>query len=132
MKKLISRVCLVVSVGLLVLFGGIYVIAQDASLNTPVARASETKLAVKEINIRQVQVVVSLSRQTAASEEISYYNVVIPDPAPATATATVSGYITAIGTARSGETGSALRRFQFRCLGYLLDTGYLPGTTLVP
>lgn len=122
MKKLLS----------LILFAAVSASAQDASLNTPVARPSETKLAVKEINIRQTQVVMSLSRQTAASEEISYYNVEIPNAAPATATATVVGFVTALGTARSGETGTALRRFQFRCLGYLLDTGYLPGVTLVP
>jgi hypothetical protein len=106
--------------------------AQDASLNTPVVRGSETKLAIKEINIRQTQVVVSLNVQTAAYEDVRYYNVVIPDPAPATATSTVVGFVTAIGTARSGETGGALRRFQFRALGYLVDTGYLPDVTLVP
>ena len=106
--------------------------AQDASLNTPVTRPSETKLAVKEINIRPSQVVVSLNVQTAVGEDVRYYNVEIPDSSPATQTATVVGFVTAIGTSRSGETGSALRRFQFRCLGYLFDTGYLPGVTLQP
>ena len=123
MKKLFS---------ILVLLLATSVMAQDASLNTPVARGSETKLNVKEINIRPTQAVISLNVQTAVGEDVRYYNVVVPDSAPATSTATITGFVTALGTARSGETGSALRRFQFRCLGYLLDTGYLPGTTLVP
>lgn len=106
--------------------------AQDASLNTPVTRPSETKLVIKEIGITATQVVVALNVQTAAREDVRYYNVVVPNSAPATQSATVVGFITALGTARAGETGGALRRFQFRCLGYLFDNGYLPGVTLQP
>lgn len=123
MKKLL--------LSLLILFA-VSASAQEATLNSPVARPSATKITIKEINIRQTQVVVSISTQTAAGEETKYSNLVIPDSSPATSTATVVGFITAFDTVRATETGSALRRFQFRVLGYLFDTGYLPGVTLVP
>jgi hypothetical protein len=105
-------------------------LAQEATLNIPVTRPSEAKLGVKEVNIRQTQVVVSLSVQASTNDEIRYYNVAIPDIT--FPSATVVGFITAIGTTRPTETGTALRRFQFRVLGYLSDNGYLSGVTLVP
>jgi hypothetical protein len=117
---------------LILILSAVSASAQDAAFNTPVVRPSETKLAVKEINITPTQVVVSLNVQTSGGDDVRYYNVSVPNSAPATQSATVVGFITALGTARSGETGSALRRFQFRCLGYLFDTGYLPGVTLQP
>ncbi len=106
--------------------------AQDAALNTPVTRPNETKIVVDEINVRVNQVVVSLIVQTASGDSVRKYNVTVPSSSPETPTATVLGFITALGTPRANETGSAFRRFQFRCLGYLFDTGYLPNVTLVP
>ena len=105
-------------------------LAQEATLNTPVARPSESKIAAKLIQIEQAKVVVSLSVRDASSSEIRYYDVAIPDAA--TPTATVAGFVVAIDTVRATETGGALRKLQFRVLGYLFDTGYLPGVTLVP
>lgn len=106
--------------------------AQEATLNSPVARTSESKLTVKRLDLTASQAVISLSVQDSGSNEIRYYNVVVPDPAPATASASIVGLVTAIDTVRATETGGVLRRLNFRILGYLLDQGYLPGVTLVP
>ena len=122
MKKLI--------LGLVLAASGAF--AQEATLPAPVARPSEAKLVTQRIDITATQAVISIDVKGSGNEQIRYYNVVVPDSAPATSTATITGFITALGTARSGETGSALRRFNFRCLGYLFDTGYLPGVTLAP
>lgn len=106
--------------------------AQEATLNSPVARPSEAKLTVKRLDLTATQAIISISVQTAASEEVRYYNLVVPDPAPSTQSATVVGLVTAIDTVRATETGGVLRRLNFRILGYLLDQGYLPGVTLAP
>lgn len=106
--------------------------AQEASLNSPVARPAEAKLTVKRLDLTASQAVISISVQDSSNNEIRYYNLVVPDPSPSTATATVSGLVTAIDTVRATETGGVLRRLNFRILGYLFDTGYLPGVTLAP
>ena len=106
--------------------------AQEATLSAPVARASESKLTVKRLDLTATQAIISLSVQDTGNNEIRYFNVVVPDPAPATAAATVAGLVTAIDTVRATETGGALRKLQFRLLGYLFDQGYLPGVTLQP
>lgn len=123
MKKLI--------LSLLVLFA-VSASAQEATYNTPVTRPSETKLTVKRLDLTASQAIISISVQTAAAEEVRYYNLVVPDSSPATSTATISGLVTAIDTVRATETGGVLRRLNFRILGYLLDTGYLPNVTLAP
>lgn len=46
--------------------------------------------------------------------------------------ATVVGLITAMMTTRATETGSNVRKLNFRVLGYLADQGLLTGVTLVP
>lgn len=106
--------------------------AQEATLNSPVSRPAEAKLTVKRLDLTATQAVISISVQDSTNSEIRYFNVVVPDPAPATATATVNGLVVAIDTVRATETGGVLRRLNFRILGYLFDTGYLPGVTLVP
>lgn len=103
--------------------------AQEVTLNTPVARPAESKLTVKRLDLTATQAVIM---QDSGSNEIRYFNVAVPDPSPATSTATITGLVTAIDTARATETGSVLRRLNFRILGYLFDNGYLPGVTLVP
>lgn len=106
--------------------------AQEATLNAPVARPAEAKLTVKRLDLTATQAVISISVQDSSNSEIRYFNVVVPDPAPATATSSVAGLVTAIDTVRATETGGVLRRLNFRILGYLFDTGYLPGVTLKP
>lgn len=106
--------------------------AQEATINSPVARPAEAKytLARTDINFDANTIVVTVNVKGSGNEQIRYYNVVVPDSAHPTATFAVM--LTAIGTARSGETGIPERRANFRILGYLLDTGYAPGVTLVP
>ena len=106
--------------------------AQEATLSAPVARPSEAKLTVKRLDLTAVQAVISISVQSSVGDEIRYYNLVVPDPSPATASASISGLVTAIDTVRATETGGVLRRLNFRILGYLFDQGYLPGVTLAP
>lgn len=106
--------------------------AQEATLNTPVSRPSESKLTVKRLDLTANQAVISLSVMDAASSEIRYYNVAVPDASPATSTATVAGLVTAIDTAAPSETGGVLRRLNFRILTYLQGQGYIPNVTLVP
>ena len=106
--------------------------AQEATLNSPVARPAESKLTVKRLDLTANQAVISLSVMDAASSEIRYYNVVVPDASPATSTATVAGLVTAIDTAAPSETGGVLRRLHFRILTYMQGQGYIPNVTLVP
>ena len=112
--------------------------AQEATLIVPVTRPAEAKNCIRSITIAQAQVIVAIDVRdagtacTSNSDPIRYYNVVVPDPALATATATVAGFVTAINTVRATETGGVLRKLQFRVLGYLFDTGYLPGTAANP
>lgn len=49
-------------------------------------------------------------------------------PNAAFPTASLDGFLGAIGAARAGESGMVRRRANYRILGYLLDQGYLTGT----
>lgn len=104
--------------------------AQEASFNTPVARASEAKLVVSELTITQTQATIVVQVKDASNVDIrsQIYNV----PDQARPSATVVGLFTAIDTVRASETGGVLRRANFRILGFLSDNGYLAGVTLVP
>ena len=112
--------------------------AQQATLPAPVARASEDNYKVAELNIRgnaggrAAGVVMTVSVQDASSNEIRYFNMEIPrGSVPG---ATVSAFVTALITVRATETGTDVRKANFRALGYFKDQGYaeLSGTTLVP
>jgi hypothetical protein len=104
--------------------------AQEATLNTPAARASEAKYKVKTLQLSETTAEFVISVQDASNNEIRTIGIVIPNAAqPA---ASVSGVFTAIDTARASETGSVLRRANFRLLGYLADQSLLTGVTLVP
>lgn len=104
--------------------------AQEATLTTPVTRTSEAKQTVRTLNITQAQATIEVSIQDSSNAEIRVATYVVPDAARPTAT--VAGVLTALDTARSGETGGAMRRANFRILGFLQDNGYLPAATLVP
>lgn len=106
--------------------------AQQATLTTPETVAA-TKLVVIEINVARDNAGATVQFQTSA------------DAVKRTATfgtssqAELVSFVTAMGTARSGETGGALRRMQFRVLGWLVDNGKLKdeagqsiAVTLVP
>lgn len=121
---------------LLVLVSASLASAQQATLNTPVTRTAEDNYKVGELNIRSnagaqtAQVLLTVSVQDSASNEIRRFNVVIPDPAHPTAT--VAGFVSALINTRATETGSDPRKANFRVLGYFSDQGYFPGVTLVP
>lgn len=105
--------------------------AQEATLSAPVAQPSETKLVIQRIDITAAQIVVSIDVKGPGNEQIRYFNVAVPDQAHPSAS--VTGLVTAIDTARPSETGGVLRRLNFRVLGYLADQGLLPAAVvLVP
>lgn len=97
-----------------------------ATLNTP-----ETKPAIDRIIVSDVQI---NRPSTTARIVVDYVDTTDStrkqDAIVLSAPADVIEFITAIGTARPGETGTAARRFNFRVLGFLVDTGRLPGVTL--
>lgn len=105
--------------------------AQEATLSAPVAQPAETKLVIQRIDITAAQIVVSIDVKGPGNEQIRYFNVAVPDAAHPSAS--VTGLVTAIDTARPSETGGVLRRLNFRVLGYLADQGLLPAAVvLVP
>lgn len=106
------------------------VVAQELTLNSPVPRPAEAKLVMSKLEITATQVLAEIKVRGSADEEIRYFNLVIPDPDHPSAT--VAGFFTAMQTIRATETGGVMRRTNFRILGYLSDSGYLPGATLAP
>lgn len=104
--------------------------AQEATLNTPVVRPSEAKYTVTSIFVSAAEARVVVAVKDAANAEIR--SVTFEIPSEAQPSATVAGIFTALDTVRATETGGVLRRTNFRLLGYLADTGYLTGVTLVP
>lgn len=117
----------------LFLFIAISAHAQQATINSPVARSSETRILIVDFQVKRdcacANIVVEF--QDASSVAIRQVRYDVPDPAiPA---ATLVGLITAMETVRSTETGTVIRKMNFRVLGWLSDNTYLPaGTTLVP
>jgi hypothetical protein len=73
-----------------------------------------------------------VSVQDTGSNEIRYFNMVIPDGS--VPSATVSGFVSALITVRATETGTDVRKANFRALGYFKDQGFaaLSTATLVP
>lgn len=102
----------------------------DFTLATPIPLPSKAKYVVDSLLIRRsgpmvsVEIMVQDSGGTADLERIT---VNIP-----TGTATVNGFLGALLSPRSGETGSNGRKVNFRALGYLVDQGLLPPGTLNP
>lgn len=110
--------------------------AQQATLNTPISRSSEDNYKVAELNIRSgaggqsPQVLLTVSVQDSSGNEIRRFNMAIPDSTHSGAT--VAGFISALITVRATETGTDVRKANFRTLGYFSDQGYLSGVTLAP
>ena len=110
--------------------------AQQATLNSPVSRTSEDNYKIAELFIRgnaggqTAQVLLAVSVQDSGGNEIRRFNVSIPDSTHAGAS--VSGFVTALITVRATETGTDVRKANFRALGYFSDQGYFSGVTLVP
>jgi hypothetical protein len=104
-------------------------VAQEATINAPAARPAEAKYTVEVIQMTASDWYVLVSVKDASNNEIR--KAAFGDD-PAHPTATVSALLTAIDTVRTSETGTVLRRANFRILGFLVDQGYLVGVTLVP
>lgn len=108
------------------------VYSQDYTLTSPVSRPAEAKHTLNTVDIDFVnnKIIVTIDVKGTGNEGIRYFNSVVPDPAHPSAT--YAGLLTAIGSARSGETGSPERRANFRIIGYLSDNGYFPPGTANP
>lgn len=106
---------------------------QQATLQTPVARNSEDNYRTESVFFTRDsggRWDITVSVRDSSGTEIRRIGYSGPDASHAGATALA--LVTALDTARSGETGSAARRADFRVLGFLSDQGYLPAATLVP
>lgn len=109
------------------------VMAQEATLNTPVSQPSKDKYVVDKVVIERtgprvsVEVMIQPSNGATDIERVTFN---VPDSAHPTATVLL--FLTALDTAVPGETGSSARRANARVLDYLIDHGYLTGVTLVP
>lgn len=97
--------------------------AQKATLQTPVARPSEVKYRVREFSVNASQAVVEIEVRNSSEGIIRTFTVIDSDAA---------AFVTALDTVRATETGSALRRVNFRILGRLADAALITGVTLVP
>lgn len=106
--------------------------AQEASLTVPITRLAESRYVLDNLKLNFVEntAVVTLGVKDSGGVETRHFDVEVPNSS--FPTATFSGLLSAIGTTRVGETGSAERRGNFRVIGYLVDRGYLTGVTLVP
>jgi hypothetical protein len=108
------------------------IFGQQATLNTPAARSSETKIVIVDFGVKRdcACAYVVLEYQDAGSSATHQQTVNIPDPnIPAL---TLQGLVGAMLTTRATETGVNTRKMSFRVLGYLSDNGALSGVTLVP
>lgn len=127
MRKLIT----VLSV-LITLSGG-YALAQQATLNAPVARASEDNLRVESYTVSRDNGgywTVQVSVRDNAGNEIRRLAYVGPDATHPGSTAAT--FNSALISVRATETGTDARKANFRILGYLSDNSYVSGVTLVP
>jgi hypothetical protein len=124
MKRLIPIVAL--------LFVALLSSAQTATYNTPVSRSSETKIIVTNFHVLRdcACATIDLEVQDSNGVVIRPQSVGIPDPN--IPTASLVGLTAAMETVRATETGNAIRKMNFRILGYLSDQGYLSGVTVNP
>jgi len=99
-----------------------------ATLTTPQARPSINRIRLNNVTIDRptTTVRVALAHLDTDDGEQGIENIVISEAAE------VVAFVAAIGTARANETGSVPRRFNFRVLGHLVDTGKLTGVTVAP
>lgn len=102
----------------------------DATLNTPRTRPSEAKYLVSGFSVSRLpaQAIITAAVVDASDADIRTETFIAPHPQ--FPTATLNGFLTAIGTARSGESGTVANRANYRVLGFLIDNGYIAGATL--
>src|SRR5258706_14675969 len=88
--------------------------------------ALNTKLRVKDFMASQMQILVNAILVDVTLGDLAEQSFTVPDSSHPTAT--VAGFLTALGASRPEETGDAWRIVNFRILGYLFDSGYTTGT----
>jgi hypothetical protein len=102
----------------------------EATFNTPVARTAKAKATVESFGVNRspawATTVVSI--RDASDNEIERLTFNVPDAA--FPSATVVGFLTAIGTVRNGESGSVANKSNFRILGFFIDHNYITGASL--
>ena len=136
MTKTIRRVALfaavLIPIGLALSLSHV-ALAQQATITTTVAPPAETKAVVFGLEMRRTPptAILQVAFQSAAGGDlrVETYRIPADQGNPGTELAT---FAAALITPRSGETGSAPRKLNFRALGYLVDSGRLSGVTLQP
>jgi hypothetical protein len=110
--------------------------AQEATINSPIARSSIAKYKIDLFYFQRgtTSLLIDVVSQDSSNVDISTTRFSVPSVAgsPCTSATSISGLAGAMNTTRSGETGSNQRIQQFRQLGYLSDQGCLGTVTLVP
>lgn len=106
--------------------------AQQATVTSPVARSAETKHIFVDFAFKRdcVCTTIVTEYQDAGGNATRQVRYDVPDPN--FPSATLQGLAGAMISVRATETGTNLRKLQFRVLGYLADNGYLAGETLAP
>ena len=108
--------------------------AQEATLATPIPRASCSKYKVErfDVSTTPVNIFIRLQCRDSGNAEVPGHHKAFSLPDDAFPAATVVSFLTALDTVRATETGNIGRKMEFRIVGYLSDQGMLTGVTLVP
>jgi hypothetical protein len=114
----------------LLILAALPIFGQQATLNTPNARSSETKIVIVDFSVKRdcacAYIVAEYQDASSNATHQTTYNV--PDSnVPAL---TLQGLVGAMLVTRATETGVNTRKMSFRILGYLSDNGALTGVTL--
>lgn len=104
--------------------------AQQANVTSPVSQ-SQLKIDTFYVSRSPARAAIQLVYQDGSNNDIRSIQVEIPSAA--CGSATVPNLITAMMTVRSAETGTDVRKMNFRVMGYAYDNGCgLPAATLIP
>lgn len=115
--------------------------AQEAGINSPINRAAIAKYRIEQIHLTRTPqaALVEVARQDSSNNTIDSLIIQITAngqtgcPAVPSQTPTVVALVTAMVTSAANETGTDIRRVNFRVLTYLsTTTGCITGITLVP
>jgi len=127
----------IVILGLILIFS-LQARAQEATLNTPITRSSETKYKVEILNFTRSPAQADLTIAVQDSSNVTIRTIAFTIPgATACPTVTVGNLMTAMitiipGPSPAAETGTDARKIQYRLLNYLSVQGCISGVTLVP
>lgn len=100
-----------------------------ATINSPTTKPVVDRLRVGELRISRNTMTATVVVERINSDDTSDGSY---DSFTFSTLADISDLMVAIGTPRAGETGAVNRRFNFRVLGFLVDSGRLSGVTINP